>query len=134
MTTIAIVDDDPGLRRALARLLSTFDFHTETFESAAEFLLAVETSKLACIIVDINLGSTSGLELVRQLHTRGLEFPVVFISGVEDETVTRRAIELGCIAFLRKPFAAHLLIEAIEKATDKRSITDKGRASEHYVR
>jgi len=69
MATIAIVDDDPGLRRALGRLLSTFDYRTETFGSAGEFLLAAETSKLACIVVDINLGDTSGLELVRQLSS-----------------------------------------------------------------
>ena len=134
MATIAIVDDDPGLRRALGRLLRTFDYRTETFGSAGEFLLVAEASKLACIVVDINLGDTSGLELVRQLSTRGLKFPVVFISAVEDETIRRRAIELGCIALLRKPFPAHLLIEAVKEATDKPSITGEGRASEHHVR
>jgi CheY-like chemotaxis protein len=101
MTTIAIVDDDPVLRRALGRLLSANGYRSETFGSAEEFLLAAATSKVACIIVDINLGDTSGLELVRQLFRSGLKFPVIFISGVEDETITRRAHELGCMAFMR---------------------------------
>jgi len=114
---IAIVDDDPGLRRSLGRLLSAFGYRTEAFGSAGEFLLAAPKSKPACIVVDVNLGDTSGLELVRQLSVSGFRSPVIFISGVEDETIERRAIELGCIAFLRKPFPADRLIEAVKKAT-----------------
>ena len=114
---IAVVDDDPGLRRALGRLLSAFGYRTETFGSAGEFLLAAPKSQRACVLVDVNLGDTSGLELVRQLSASGFKFPVIFISGVEDETIERRANELGCVAFLRKPFSADRLIEAVKKAT-----------------
>ena len=119
MLTIAIVEDDPGVRRALKQLLSAFGYRTETFESGEKFLRAAPTSKVDCVIMDISLGDTSGLELVRQLsQTSGLKFPVIFISGVENETVARRANELGCIAFLRKPFPAHLLIEVLRGLHD----------------
>jgi len=114
---IAVVDDDPGLRRALGRLLSAFGYRTEVFGSAQEFLLAAPNSKRACVLVDVNLGDTSGLDLVRQLFVSGFKFPVIFISGVEDETIERRAMELGCVAFLRKPIPADRLIEAVKKAT-----------------
>jgi FixJ family two-component response regulator len=130
MTTIAIIDDDLGLRKALGRLLSIYGYRSETFGSAEEFLLAAPTSKVTCILVDINLGDTSGLELVRQLSVSGLKFPVIFISGVDDETTKSRAMELGCIALLRKPILAHLLLEAIKKATGS---TIKSDAATHQL-
>ena len=114
---IAVVDDDPGLRKALGRLLSAFGYRTEMFASAGEFLSAAPTSKAACIVVDIELGDTSGLELVRQLSASGLRFAVIFMSGAEDETILKRAMDLGCIAYLRKPFRPARLIEALKEAT-----------------
>jgi FixJ family two-component response regulator len=119
MLTIAIVDDDPGLRRALERLLSAFGWRIETFESYEKFLLAAPTSKVDCIVVDINLGDTAGLALCASfLKSEVSNFRVIFISDVENETVVRRASELGCIAFLRKPVPAHLLIELWRKLED----------------
>jgi FixJ family two-component response regulator len=117
-TAIAIVDDDPAVRKALTRLLSALGYRTEAFGSAEEFLLAAPTGKRDCILVDINLGDTSGLELVHQFSARGFISPVIFMSGVEDETFQRRARELGCIAFLRKPFPADHLVKAIKAAVD----------------
>jgi len=115
--TIAVIDDDPGVRSALARLLSAIGYPTETFGSAGEFLRAAPISDVACIVVDVGLGNTSGLELVRELSVSGLGFPVIFITSAEDEAIQRQAAELGCIAFLRKPFAADRLVEAVKKAT-----------------
>ena len=114
---IAVIDDDPGVRSALGRLLSAIGYPTETFGSAGEFLRAAPASNAACIVVDVGLGNSSGLELVRQLSVSGLRFPVIFISSAEDETIQRQAAELGCIAFLRKPFPADRLVEAVKKAT-----------------
>jgi FixJ family two-component response regulator len=114
---IAIVDDDPGVRKSLTRLLSTLGYRTEAFGSAEEFLLAAPIAKRACIVVDINLGETSGLDLLRQLSARGIIFPVIFISGVDDEIIQRQASELGCIAFLHKPFPADQLVKAVKQAT-----------------
>jgi FixJ family two-component response regulator len=117
LAVTAIVDDDPGVRKSLARLLSALGYRTEAFESAGEFLLAARTGKRACVLIDINLGDTSGLDLVRELSMSGFRSPVIFITGVEDEMIQRRAIELGCIAFLRKPIPADQLVEAVKKAT-----------------
>ena len=71
----AVVDDDAGVRKSLARLLSAFGYRTEVFGSAGEFLRAAPTSRPACILVDINLGDSSGLDLVRQLSVSGVRFP-----------------------------------------------------------
>jgi FixJ family two-component response regulator len=115
-TTVAIIDDDPGMRSATASLLSAFGYGTETFDSGEEFLDAAATSAATCLVVDIQLGNISGLDLVRQLATVGFKLPVIFITGCADETLRSQAMQLGCIAYLRKPFAEDLLIEGIIRA------------------
>jgi FixJ family two-component response regulator len=111
---IAVVDDNAGVRKALERLLRAYGYGTEAFASANEFFSAAPTSQATCFVVDIDLGDISGLELVRQLRVSGPSFPVVFITGNKDDSIKMRAMELGCVAFLAKPFSAPQLIEAIE--------------------
>jgi FixJ family two-component response regulator len=113
---IAIVDDNAGVRTALERLIRAHGYGTEAFASGNEFLSAAPTSKAACFVVDIGLGNASGLEMVRQLFLAGPRFPVVFMTGIEDASIKKRAMTLGCVAYLRKPFSPVQLIEAIEKS------------------
>jgi FixJ family two-component response regulator len=114
--TVAIIDDDPGMRSATASLLSAFGYGTETFDSGEEFLNAAATSAATCLVVDIQLANISGLDLVRQLAAAGFKLPVIFMTGCADETIHSQAMQLGCIAYLRKPFAANLLIDGITRA------------------
>jgi len=114
---IAVVDDDPGVRKALARLLSAFGYCAEGFASATEFLSAAPTSKATCLIVDFNLLDVSGLELARRLSTAGFDFPIIFVTGSADDTVRKQCMEFGCVAFLHKPFPEERLMQAIKKAT-----------------
>ena len=114
---VAIIDDDPGMRSATASLLSAFGYGTETFGSGEEFLNAAATSAVTCLVVDIKLGNISGLDLVRRLAAAGFKLPVIFMTGCADETIRTQAMQLGCcIAYLKKPFPANLLIEEIIKA------------------
>jgi FixJ family two-component response regulator len=114
--TIAVVDDDPAVRKALARLLSVFGCCVELFASAADFLAAAATSKAMCLLVDIELGAVSGLQLARQLAADGFEFPIVFMTGSVDSGIRRQCAELGCVAFLQKPIPEARLFEAIANA------------------
>src|SRR5512134_3797385 len=95
---IAVVDDEPGVRKALARLLSAFGYRAESFASAEEFLSAAPTSKATCLIVDFNLGDVSGLELARRLSKAGFDFPIIFVPGTADDTVRLQCMEFGCVA------------------------------------
>jgi FixJ family two-component response regulator len=113
---IVVVDDDPDILQSLELLLSGCGYHTKLFALAAEFLSAAPTLEVACLVVDIHLGEMSGLELVRALCARGFALPVIFITGSRDELHRRQAMELGCAAFLLKPFPAEQLIEAVAKA------------------
>ena len=113
---VAVIDDDPAVRKATATLLSAFGYATQTFSSAEAFLGVAATSEARCLIVDINLGDISGIELARQLADTNFRFPIIFMTALDDEVVFRQAQQLGCVAYLHKPFDADMLIEAIVRA------------------
>jgi FixJ family two-component response regulator len=113
---VAIIDDDPDVRKATAMLLSAFGYVTYTFNSAEAFLSVAATSKANCLVVDVQLGDISGVELARQLANAGFWFPIIFMTALDDKLISRQAEQLGCVAYLRKPFGADLLIEAIVRA------------------
>jgi FixJ family two-component response regulator len=114
--TVAVVDDDPEMRAAIAALLSAFEYHAETFDSAETFLICASTSKANFLVVDIQLGGISGLEMAHQLAAQGFKFPIIFMTGCDDEELVCQTAEAGGITLLRKPFPAKLLIDAIKKA------------------
>jgi FixJ family two-component response regulator len=113
---VAVVDDDAGIRTAAAKLLSAFGFGTETFASAEAFLNVLATTEAACLVIDIQLGGMSGLDLARQLVLDGFKRPFIFLTALDDEAVRSAAMAAGGLACLHKPFAAQTLIEAVIKA------------------
>ncbi len=115
--TVGVVDDDPDIRDALERVLSSKGFETELYASAEEFITAAKTSKAACLVVDLQLGDITGVELARQLSALDCSFPVIFMSGSNDTILYRQAMDFGCVAFLHKPFPADQLVESIMMAT-----------------
>ena len=113
---IVVVDDDPDILHSLELVLSLCGYQTKLFASAEEFLRAAPTLEAACLVVDVQLGDISGLELIRALCGQGCAVPVIFITGSHDDLHRRQAMELGCAAFLLKPFSAERLIETVRKA------------------
>jgi FixJ family two-component response regulator len=114
---IAIVDDEQAMLKAIERLLTACGFSTQGFASAEAFLDSRSAQDAACLVLDIHLGGMSGIELRRRLNAVRSTLPVIFITAVDDESVRKEAIEVGCIACLRKPFPGNLLLGAIDKAT-----------------
>ena len=115
--TVGIIDDDPDVLLALDNMLAAYDYQTELYTSAGQFLETARASRAGCLVVDINLGDITGTELARQLAANGFKFPLIFMSGNNDEHVLRQAAELRCAEFLQKPFSVSQLIDAIAKAT-----------------
>jgi FixJ family two-component response regulator len=113
---VAIVDDDPDMLKGVQRLLTAHGFDTEVFASAEAYLDRSADRKPACLVLDIQLGGMSGIELRRRLAASGCATPVVFMTAFDDETTQKEAVDAGCIAYLHKPFLAHLLIGALETA------------------
>ena len=113
---VAVIDDDPEMRAAMAALVSACGYSAHTFDSAETFLACASTCRASCLLVDIELGDLSGVELARQLAADGYTFPIIFMTGHDDAAVEMQAIAAGGIAYLCKPFPAKLLIDAIKKA------------------
>lgn len=113
---VAVVDDDPEMRASLATLLDAVGYRAETYDSAETFLTCASTCKACCLVIDINLGDITGVELAHQLCADGLKWPIIFMSGIDDAAIKTQASVLEPIAFLQKPFRANDLIDAIKKA------------------
>lgn len=114
--TVAIIDDDPNIRCPIKCVLSSFGYIPRAYDCAEAFLAVAAASRPDCLLVDIELGNMSGVEMGRQLAAFGLRLPIIFMSGLADQSIQRQASELGCIAYLQKPFDEEQLIEAIVKA------------------
>jgi FixJ family two-component response regulator len=113
---VAIIEDDASMLRAARDLLDAHGFATLAFASAEEFLARGAAKQVDCLLLDIDLGGMSGIELRRQLKGFGSTLPIIFMTGLDDEAIERRALETGCVAFLRKPFSQYALVDAIGKA------------------
>ena len=113
---VAVVDDDPSMLRATESLLDAHGLAAITFSSAEEFLCRDQATEIDCLLLDIHLEGASGFELRLRLTAAGSTLPVIFMTAHDDDGMRRTAVQIGCIAYLRKPFPAHQLIDAIEKA------------------
>ena len=113
---ISVVVHDPGILQMIALMLSSLGYLTELYASAEEFLSAAATSEAACVVIDIDLGDISGVDLAIRLAAMGFKVPVIIITESQDEQHRQRAMDFGCTAFLLKPFPADRLSEAIRKA------------------
>ena len=122
---IAIVDDDAAVRGSLEGLLGAFGYRTELYASAEEFIHAAITTEASCLVVDIQLGDVSGIELGRQLSATGFDFPIIFMTGSREETHRRQAMDFGCVAYLNKPFDAGRLLVAVTNAIGCASVLDR---------
>lgn len=114
--TVAIVEDDPSMRRSIERLLNANGLETEGYDSAETFLARDTAGAIGCLVLDIHLGNMSGIQLRLRLRDSHAVLPVVFITAVDDEGLEAEARDAGCVAYLHKPFAAKLLLAAIDEA------------------
>jgi FixJ family two-component response regulator len=110
---VAVIDDNIRILGAMSRLLSAFGYDTELYACAKEFLDAAMTTEAICLIVDIQLGEGCGIEFAQHLANAGFTMPIIFMTADDNESVKRRAMEIGCAAFLPKPFSADVLISAL---------------------
>ena len=113
---ISIVDDDVVAREGAADLINALGFTTTTFASAEEFLQSVKAEDTSCLITDLQMPGLSGLELQSHLLAVGRKIPVIFITAFPQESVRRRALSAGAIAFLSKPFQEAALVQSLEVA------------------
>jgi FixJ family two-component response regulator len=113
---VLIVDDDPSIRTALARLLKSVGLQTEVFASAADMLQTRLPDTPSCLVLDVRLPGQSGLDIQSELVKRNCHIPIIFMTGHGDIPMTVRAMKAGAIDFLPKPFRDQDMLDAISKA------------------
>jgi len=113
---VFVVDDDPGMLRSVARMLRQFGYASLLFPSAEAFANQSDFDRGVCVLLDINLGDGSGIELRQRLKAAGNTVPVIYMTGNDTPAVRTSALQSGCLAYLTKPFSAKSLIEPLERA------------------
>jgi len=114
---VFIIDDDMSVRRSLTLYLRSEGFNVESFGSSEEYLLTRETFEgTGCLILDINLGGKTGLQLHEELIKQDSHLPVIFITGKGDIHMSVLAMKRGAINFLEKPFDDQELLRSVEEA------------------
>lgn len=112
---VAVVDDDDSLCRSLARLLRAAQFQPITYPSAEAFLADTKHPQFDCVLLDIQLGGMSGIELQHYMAAKGCHTPVIFITAHDDPTIRAEAEVGGCAGYFRKTDPGAIVIEAIER-------------------
>jgi FixJ family two-component response regulator len=124
---VFLVDDDPRILTALARLLRAADFETRSFTSAEEFLQKHDVP--GCLVLDVSMKGMSGIELRGWLADAGCERPVIFLTGHGDIPMGVQAMKSGAVDFLVKPVEGEKLLAAVRLALDKDRVDRLARAA-----
>ena len=131
---VAIVDDDPSVRRGLQRLIRSAGWKVETFASAQEFLARPSAISPSCLVLDLQLPGLSGLDLQQRMADLGLDIPVVFLTGQGNIPASVKAMKAGAIEFLTKPVDEQNLLKAIEEAIERDRRTRQQQTEMHELR
>jgi len=125
-SAVYIVDDDSAVRIAVDRLIRSVGLKVRSFVSADEFLRATLPPIPGCLILDVRMPGTSGIDLQNELAKRDIQLPVIFITGHGDIPMAVQAMKAGAVDFLTKPFRDQNLLDAIQRAI----IRDRNRRKE----
>jgi len=115
---IAIVDDDNDLRRSAGDLLRAEGYRVQAYTNGAESIAADPGPALACILLDIEMPGLDGIGVLTALRDRGVRVPVVVVTGVGDVPTAVKAMRLGAVNFLEKPYLPDELLRAVGDARD----------------
>jgi FixJ family two-component response regulator len=126
---VFIVDDDPSVRKSLARLVRTAGYEVEVFASAREFLARPPQDGPCCLVLDVRMPGLTGLDLQAALATAGSRWSIVFITGYGDVRTSVKAMQGGATDFLTKPVNDQELLGAIERAVSLARQTQREQAA-----
>jgi RNA polymerase sigma factor (sigma-70 family) len=116
---VFVVDDDPSVRSSVKFLLSTVGLYVESFDSADTFLRKNPPDAPSCLVLDVRLPGLSGLDFQRELASRKIYIPIVFLTGHGDIPMSVRAMKAGAVEFLTKPFRDQDLLDAVRIALER---------------
>jgi len=121
---IHIVDDEDAIRRSASFMLKTSGYAVETWTSGAAFLKDVRHAEHGCVLLDVRMPEIDGLEVQKILVERGVTMPVIILTGHGDVSIAVRAMKMGAVEFIEKPFEKAVLVAAIEAAFERIAAAD----------
>lgn len=116
--TVFVVDDDPNVREALALVMKSVGLAVESYVSAEDFLRAYDPRRPGCLVLDVRMPGMGGLALQELIAARGIDLPIIFITGHADVRMSVRAMKGQAFEFLEKPFSDQELLDRIHEALD----------------
>ncbi|MDC0713842.1 response regulator transcription factor [Stigmatella sp. ncwal1] len=116
---IHIVDDDASLRTALQTLFRSVGMTAKAYDSVRTFLNAERGDAPGCLLLDVRMPGTSGLDFQSQLDSLGIDLPVIMMTGHGDIPMSVRAMKAGAVDFLPKPFREQDLLDAVALAVER---------------
>ena len=119
---VYVIDDDVSIRESIKGLLESAGLRSECFETAENYLQTEPSSGPSCLILDVSLPGMNGMDFQRQLNQAGRRIPIIFITGYGDIPMSVRAMKLGAVEFLTKPFLDNDLLDAVRQAIARDAI------------
>lgn len=117
--SVFVVDDDSSVRQALSSLIRSVGLEVKLFASAQELLASSSLDSAACLVLDVRLPGSSGLDVQQQLARAGIRVPIIFMTAHGDIPMSVKAIKAGAVDFLPKPFREQDLLDAIHEALER---------------
>ena len=131
--TVFVVDDDPSVRKALARLIRSAGLDVETYATPREFLDALPGDRPGCIVLDLSMPEVSGLDVQALLEDGGSDLPVIFLTGHGDISSSVAAMKAGAVDFLTKPCEGPRLLAAVENALERDALARHARREQSEI-
>lgn len=131
---VHVVDDEDSIRRSLDFLLRTAGFRVEKWEDGEAFLKGVDRATAACVLLDVRMPGMDGLQVQAEMASRGVNLPVVVLTGHGDIGIAVRAMRAGAVDFLEKPFNRERLLQALETGFMQLADREGRRQREQWAR
>jgi len=117
-STVFVVDDNAGVRKSLRALFESAELAVETYASGDEFLAVYDPDRAGCLLLDVRLRQSSGLDLQDELRRRQAALPIIVLTGHGTVPTSVRALKAGAVDFLQKPAPPKLLLERVRAAIE----------------
>jgi len=134
---VHVVDDDRDVRRSLSFMLGSGEFQSRPFASGQDLLDSLSDLQPGCLLLDIRMPDMDGFQVMEALAARGIEWPIVIMTGHGEVSVAVRAMKMGAVDFLEKPFDEALLLASLERAfellKDRHEKADRRRIAEQRI-
>ncbi|AKH43689.1 two-component system response regulator FixJ [Altererythrobacter atlanticus] len=131
---VHVVDDEEAIRRSLDFLLRTAGYRVERWACGNDFLKGVDPEQPACVLMDLRMPGMEGMDIQEEMARRGINLPLIMLTGHGDVAMAVRAMRAGAVDFLQKPFDRKVILEAVEEAFGLLADKEAQRSREEWAR